>query len=59
MNMYKDRIRCATDAELQSVIALFDAPELRKYYAGLMEDCRSELRLREIAKEEDGPCAST
>jgi hypothetical protein len=55
MNMYKYRIRCATDEQLQSVIAFFEAPELRKYYAGLIDDCRCELRLREIAKEEE-PC---
>jgi hypothetical protein len=53
MNMYKNRIRQATDEQLQAIVAFFDAPELRKYYAGLIEDARCELQLR-AAKGEEG-----
>lgn len=51
--MYRDRIRFATDEQLCAVAAFFDAPELRRYYTGLLEDIDCELKLRKIAKEDD------
>jgi len=56
--MYKNRIRFATDEELRAVVSFYDAPELREYHARLIEDCRCELRLREIAKEDDDAARS-
>lgn len=50
--MYRDRIRCATDDELRAVVAFFDAPELRKYYSGLLEDVKCELAVRAAQKDE-------
>lgn len=44
--MFREHIRHATDDTLRALIAFFDAPQLRKYYSGLLEDVRCELELR-------------
>lgn len=44
--MFKGQIRCATDEQLRAIVTFFDVPELRRYYAGLLDDVRCELELR-------------
>lgn len=59
MNMYKNRIRYASDEQLAALVSFFDCPELRRYYSGLIEDLKCELQLRASGKVGDDADAPT